>query len=202
MIQGQKVLQDGNTLEGHGITDGSTVNIIIEPDKDINLQIKLGSKEITYKANNSVCICSLKQQLIDDGIVGLPLDKFSLMISTDQEGGITEDVLLLAESLPLHLCGANDKTVINIIGGRVTVQLVNAKGNKWYKIFLKTMMINQMKQIIRSVDSVHMADVRLLMDIWLFVKRGEIYQEIDGEGPIGAILSDNDIIHFIGQIFY
>ena len=202
MIQRQKVLQDGSTLEGHGITDGSTVNIVIEPDKEINLQIKLGSKEITYKANNSVCICSLKKQLINDGTVGLPLDIFSLMISTDQKEGITKDVLLLDESLPLHLCGIDDKTAINVIVGRVTVQLVNAKGNKWYKTFPKTMTVNQMKQIIRSVDSLPMADVRLLMDIWLFVKRGEIYQEIDGEGPIDAILSDNHIIHFIGDRFF
>ena len=104
MIQGQKVLQDGNTLEGQGITDGSAVNIVIEPDKEINLQIKLGSKEITHKVNNSVGMCSLKQQLIDGGIVGLPLDRFSLMISADQKEGITEDLLFLDESLPLHLC--------------------------------------------------------------------------------------------------
>ena len=189
MIQGQKVLQDGNTLEGHRITDGSTVNIVIEPDKEINLQIKLGSKEITHKVNNSVRICSLKQQLIDDGIVGLPVDRFSLMISADQKEGITEDLLLLDESLPLHLCGAHDQTTtINIIGGRVTVQLVNAKGNNWYKTFPKTMTVNQMNKIIRSVDSIHMADVRLLIDMWLIVKRGEVYQEIEGEVPIGAIL--------------
>ena len=115
-------------------------------------------------------ICSLKQQLIDDGIVGLPLDMFSLMISADQKEGITEDLLFLDESLPLHLCGVHDKTTINIIGGRVTVQLVNAKGNKWYKTLPKTMTVNQMKKIIRSVDSLHMADVRLLIDIWLIMK--------------------------------
>ena len=202
VIQGQKVLQDGNTLEGHGITDGSTVNIVIEPDKEINLQIKLGSKEITYTVNNSVRICSLKQQLINDGIIGLPLDRFSLMISADQKEGIPEDVLLLDESLPLHLCGAHDQTTINIIGGRVTVQLVNVKGSKWYKTFPKTMTVNQMKKIIRSVDSLHMADVRLLIDIWLIVKRGEVYQEIEGEVQIGAILSDNDIIYFIADSFF
>ena len=202
MIQGQKVLQDGNTLEGHGITDGSTVNIAIEPDKEINLQIKLGSKEITYKVKRSKHTCSLKKQLTNDGTVGLPLDMFSLMISTDQKEGMTKDVLLLDESLPLYLCGIDDKTAINVIIGRVTVQLVNAKGNKWYKTFPKTMTVNQIKQIIRSVDSLHMADVRLFMYIWLFVKRGEIYQEIDGEGPIDAILSDNNIIHFIGDRFF
>ena len=198
VIQGQKVLQDDNTLEGHGITDGSTVNIVIEPDKEINLQIKLGSKEITHKVKNSVRIISLKQQLIDGGIVGLPVDRFSLMISADQK----EDILFPDESLPLHLCGVLDKTTINVIGGRVTVQLVNEKGSNWYKTFPKTMTVNQMKKIIRSVDSLHMPDVRLLVDIWLIVKRGEVYQEIEGEVPIGAILSDNDIIYFIGDSFF
>ena len=64
------------------------------------------------------------------------------------------------------------------------------------------MTVNQMKKIIRSVDSLHMADVRLLMDIWLIVKSGEVYQEIEGEVPIGAILSDNDIIYFIADSFF
>ena len=147
-------------------------------------------------------ICSLKQQLIDGGIVGLPLDMFSLMISTDQKEGTTRDVLLLDESLPLHLYGVHDKTTITIIVGRVTVQLVNAKGNKWYKTFRKTMMVNQMKQIIKSKDSLYTGDRQLLMDVWLFVKRGEVYQELDDEGPIGSVLSDNDIIHFIGDSFF
>ena len=119
------------------------------------------------------------------------------MISTDQKEAITEDVLLLDESLPLHLCGVNDKTTITIIVGRVTVQLVNAKGSKWYKTFRKTMKINQMKQIIKSMDSLYIGDRKLLMDVWLFVKRGEVYQELDGEVQIGTILSDNDIIYFI-----
>ena len=39
----QGVLQDGSTLEERDITDGSTVNIVIEPDKEINLCVKPGA---------------------------------------------------------------------------------------------------------------------------------------------------------------
>ena len=36
VIKGQKVLPEGSTLEEHRITDSSTVNIVIEPEKEIN----------------------------------------------------------------------------------------------------------------------------------------------------------------------
>ena len=44
VIKGQEVLPDGSTLEEHGIIDGSTINIVIEPEKEINLIMKLSPK--------------------------------------------------------------------------------------------------------------------------------------------------------------
>ena len=68
VIKGQEVLPDGSTLEQSGITDGSTVSIVIEPDKQINLQMTLGPKIFTFEVNNSVTVWNLKKQLIDDGL--------------------------------------------------------------------------------------------------------------------------------------
>ena len=48
VIKEQEVLPDGSTLDQHGIIDGATVNIVIEPDKEINLNIKLGPKEYSH----------------------------------------------------------------------------------------------------------------------------------------------------------
>ena len=53
VIKGQEVLPDGSTLDEHGIIDGSTVNIVIEPDKYINLKMKLGPKLFSLKAEFS-----------------------------------------------------------------------------------------------------------------------------------------------------
>ena len=59
VIKGQEVLPDGSTLDEHGIIDGSTVNIVIEPEKEINLNIKLGPKEFNQKVKNSVRVREL-----------------------------------------------------------------------------------------------------------------------------------------------
>ena len=48
VIKEQEVLPDGSTLDQYGIIDGATVNIVIEPDKEINLNIKLGPKEYSH----------------------------------------------------------------------------------------------------------------------------------------------------------
>ena len=49
VMKGHEVLPDGSTLDEHGIIDGSTVNIIIEPEKEISIKMKLGPKEFTEK---------------------------------------------------------------------------------------------------------------------------------------------------------
>ena len=67
MIKGQEVLPDGSTLKEHGIIDGSTVNIVIEPDKELNLTFILGPKQFTHKVKSSLSMRELKQQLIDGG---------------------------------------------------------------------------------------------------------------------------------------
>ena len=56
MIKGQEILPDSNTLEQSGITDGSTMNIVIEPEKDINLCIKLGPRVVTCTVKTH-CVC-------------------------------------------------------------------------------------------------------------------------------------------------
>ena len=128
VIKGQEVLPDGSTLEEHGITDGSTVNIVIEPDEELNLMMKLGPKEFTQKMKSSVRVSELKQQLIDGGNVGVKPNAFTLLIATDDNADIAADIPLLDESLPLHLCGVSDNTSIRIICGNVLVSLITQYG--------------------------------------------------------------------------
>ena len=96
MIKGQEVLPDGSTLEEHGIIDGSTVNIVIEPEKEINIKIKWGILESTRNVSNSVRVRDLKQQLIDGGTFGFK--NFSLSVCVDDNDGITEIISLEDES--------------------------------------------------------------------------------------------------------
>ena len=205
-IKGQEVLQDGSTLEECGITDGSTVNIVIEPVKEINLCVKLGPIEIECNIKSSMRMGALKQQLIDRGTVGFDLSDFSLVKSTDENGGIS----LQDDSLPLHLHGVSDNTTLKVIGLTVRVHLVTHRGQRFYKSFRKVMTINQMKQYIRSVKyffhfnpSIKIYnDPTLVADIVLFLQRGESYSKLDGETPIGTVLTNNDVVHFIEDRFF
>ena len=149
---------------------------------------------------------ALKQQLIDRGTVGFDLTEFSLVKSTDENGGIS----LQVDSLPLHLHGVSDNTILKVIGLTVRVHLVTHTGKRFYKSFRKAMTINQMKQYIRSVKyffhfnpSIKIYnDPTLVTDIVLFVQRGESYSKLDGETPIGSVLSNNDVVHFIEDRFF
>ena len=207
VIKGQKVLPDGSTLEEHGITDGSTVNIVIEPEKEINLHMSLGSWQFTYKVNNSLRMCDLKQSLIDGGTVGFALNEFQLLISIDGNDEIPDDIPLHDELLPLHLCGVGDNTRLRIICGSIMIQLIREDGERWYKTFPRNMKISQMKQALRSFDFLFHStngqpSTRFRTDVMLFLQTGNDYRKLEGEAPIGSVLSDNDVVHLIEDRFY
>ena len=103
------------------------------------------------------------------GCVRFKVKDFSLLVPRvyNHRIGFSTDVVLQDESLPLYLCGINDKT-IEIIGGRVTVKLVNQKGKGWYKTFSKNVTVAQMKQTILSTDAFFSTDEdrNLVKDVW------------------------------------
>lgn len=209
VIKGQEVLPDGSTLDEHGIIDGSTVNIVIEPEKQVNLRIKLGPKEFTHKVKSSLRLRELKQQLIDGSNVGFT--NFSLIISSSESAEITDDVPLEDALLPLHLYGVSNNSVIRIIADNIQIHLVTQRGHHWFKQFPRSMTIGQMQKAIRSVDYFFTIDpgyatfndTTLLTDILLFLKDGDSYIKLDdGEAPIGAKLSDNNVVHFIEERFF
>ena len=91
MIKGQEVLLDGGTLEEHGITDGSTVNIIIEPEKEIHVTVVFGPRRFSYRVTSSMSVRQLKQRLIDDEQVALVRSDFDLTLN----GSVMEPFLAL-----------------------------------------------------------------------------------------------------------
>ena len=147
----------------------------------------------------------LKHQLIDGNIVGFKFKDFSLLVSCVDNDGIPADIPLQDESLPLHLCGVGNNIILRVIGGRITIELVNQKGKTWYKTFSKSITVAQMKQTILSTDSLFNADEdrNLVKDIWLFMQCDDgNYRELDDEVPIGSKLSDDSVVHFIEDRFF
>ena len=189
VIKGHEVLQDGWFLIRKGIIDGSIVNIVIEPDKEISLQMKLGPKQFTHKVKSSLQVRALKQQLIDDDIVGFPVSEFQLVLSADDNAA---DVPLLDELLPLHLYRVGDNVTLKIVGMNIMVNLVNQKGSKYFYAFPKRMSIKEMKQKNRLKY-----DCDISYFSWAFLQQGERYRKLDDEAGIDDVLCDNDVVHFV-----
>ena len=219
-IKGQEVLTDGSILEDHQITDGSTINIIIEPAKEINLHILMSPMQIIYGVNNSMFTCDLKQLLVDSGVVAWALDEFQLLISSDfddvdddnendaddhdNDGDDDDDddeipsaVPLHNELLPLHLCGVGDKTRLKIVGRNITIHLMGQNGQCWHKTLSRNMKIREMKQVIHSFEWLfHSGEtsVKFRAGVILFLETGNGYLKLEGEAQIGSVLSDNDAL--------
>ena len=203
VIKRQEVLPDGSTLDEHGIIDGSTVNIVIEPEKEISIKMKLGPKEFTQKVSNSMCVRELKQQLIDGDIVGFSINEFQLLMPGVKIERITDftlpftavdndriTMLLRDESLPLHLYGMDDNTRIKIVGWSIRIQLINQKGEKCFKYFPRKMTVKEMKKEIQAKH------------ISLFLKRGTNYRKLDDEAPIEDVLFHKAVVYYIEDKFF
>ena len=172
--------------------------------------MSLGSWQLTYKVNNSVRMRDLKQSLIDDGTVGLALDEFQLLISDNGNDKTPSympphDELLL----PLHLCGLVNNTRLRIIGGSIMIQLISQNGQHWYKTFSRNMKISEMKESLRSLDFLFPSEdpygepsAKIRTDVMLFHQTENGYRKLEGEAPIGSVLSNNDVVHFIEDRFF
>ena len=195
VIKGQEVLPDGSNLEEHGITDGSTVNIVIEPNKVLNLTIKLGPKSVTYNVNSSLRVYELKQVLIDGDTVGFAPTDFTL-ICADDNHGFAANALLEDESIPLHLCGVGDNSTITIVGHSVMIKLVSQRGSVLNYAFPRSMKTWQLKQTVKTKCK-FFDNSEFLVNIWAFLQKGESYRKLQDDVTIGSILSDYDVIHFV-----
>ena len=210
VLKGQQVLPDGSILEDNQITDGSTINIVIEPAKDIALSTVMGPLITTHKVNNSMLLCDLKQLLVDNGVVAWALDEFQLLISSNDDDEndddrIYYDIHPCDELLPLHLCGMVNKTTLKIFGRNITIQLIGQNGQCWHKTFSRNMKIREMKQVIHSFQWLfHPCDTaaKFRAGVILFLQTGNGYRKLEGEAPIGSVLSENDGVHFLEDRFF
>ena len=64
VLKGQKILQDGSILEEQGITDASTVNILMDLEQCISINVKCGPKIYRKEITNSVTVRELKIDLV------------------------------------------------------------------------------------------------------------------------------------------
>ena len=114
ILKGQDVLPDCSTLQEHGITDGDTVNIVIEPDRKININVTLGPKTFTCVVKHSLSLGELKVLLISNNQVALLPREFSLakvILINDEKQHVKMNKL----TMPLHYYEVGDTSMIDVV---------------------------------------------------------------------------------------
>ena len=201
VIQAQKTQPNDTTLLQNRITDGCTIKVRMETFKKVNLRMKLGPKFVTCTVMSTWLVRQLKEHLKYIGTIGLALDDYRLVISADDNNGISHSISLEDESLPLHLYVLEDKMTLRIIREKIMVELVTQGGHHFHKPFPKSMIIKQMKQMIISISS-FFSNTEYLTDIWLFVKNRDHYHKLEEEELIGTVLLHGDVVHIVEDRFY
>ena len=79
ILKGQEILPDDSSLVHHKISDGNTINIIIEPDVTITVQVKYNSKIFGHATSCSSSVHQLKQLLYDQEQVIFPVTELELL---------------------------------------------------------------------------------------------------------------------------
>ena len=101
ILKGQEILPDDSTLVQHNISDGDTVNILIEPEQEIEVEVQCGAKIYKHKINHCMTVKQLKMMLITTKKVAFLHPQFDLVIKASN-GEIEQDEVLDDEAMPLH----------------------------------------------------------------------------------------------------
>ena len=205
MLKRQEVLQDGSTLEEQGITDGSTVNILIEPDECINVNVKCCPKTYTKEISKSMTVNELKIDLIKSNQVAFPLHQFELAKLVPKDG--SDDTgrytaKLEDEDLPLHHYGIQTHTNLTVISPFIMIKILSINGEYLYKHVQKHMTFSQLKSKILLVQGYYTFGYH---DIIMFVKRGsDTYVELDPKTKysVGEVLAEDDTLYLTADMFF
>ena len=182
LFKGQEVLPDGSTLDEHGIIDGSTVNIVIEPEKIINLAIRFGPEVFLTCVKTSMSVRSLKQSMIDNHQVVLVQGDFDLVFSAK--------ATILEASLPLHHYALTDDAALEV---RLTFLRINIEqiGTTipWSRKMPRKATVKQLKEVI-AVDICKNPRA----EISVFYKGTRKLDDVDVLGNV--MEDDHDIFYF------
>ena len=145
ILKGQKILPDDSTLAQHNISDGDTVNIVIEPEKKIVLNVQFGPQIFPIFVSTSMSIKAVKQQLINNGTVVFNHCDFDLVYSQSPSSKVKLDDTLL----PLHYYAIDGSAYISIEKTYLLVRIERVgQDGEWVKRMPKTASVGDLKKVI------------------------------------------------------
>ena len=198
LLKGQKVLPDDSALEEQGIKDGSTVNILIEPEQCISVKVNCGPKIYTKEITNAMTVKELKIELITSNEVAFHFYEFELakVVST---GGI----VVLDDDVPLHYNGVQTDTNIIVLPSHIMINILNVNGEYISKRVAKHKTIRQLK-----ADILHTKRLYTIFDYYdviMFIRIGDnTYMELDPDVhlSVGEVLVENDTLYLCANTFF
>ena len=143
LLKGQEMLPDGSTLEENGIPDGSTINIVIEPDKEINLRVRFGLEVFSWKLKTSRSVKYLKQCMIEADQVALVQEDFDLVQISYAEK------IVLESSLPLHHYALTDGVVLEVRLAFLRLNIEQVSSSiEWTRKMSRSATVKELKHVI------------------------------------------------------
>ena len=130
ILKGQEIQQDKSTLIQHNISDGDTINVVIESEKKFHFNVVFGPEKLSYNAEGSNLINDLKKTLINKNVVVFLLEDFDLQYDTFASDSMKKQVKLDL-SLPFHYYDFPENEVFSIHLVKTYFLLYITKVGKW-----------------------------------------------------------------------
>ena len=203
VLKGLKVLQDGSTLQEHGITDGSTISILKELEQCISINVICGPKIYRKEITNSVTVRELKFDLVTSNQVTFPFNQFKLVKELWTDDEVEGDDVLMAvelddEDVPLHHLGIYSEANLTVVASFIMINILNVNGEYLYKRVPKDMTVKELKTAILHSGFDY-------YDFVMFIKIGnDTFLEM---GPVanysvGELLTDDDTLYLTTDTFF
>ena len=123
ILKGQEILADDSTLVQHNISDGDTVNILIEPKQDIKAEAQCGPKIYRHDVSHTMSVKQLKTLLIERKETAFFYAHFNLVMQKTNND-IKHDQVV-DESLPLHYYTSDTSVKLQALSRTVQLKFRN-----------------------------------------------------------------------------
>ena len=197
IVKGRSILPDDSTLVEHKISDGNTVNIVIEPDKEITIDVTSGPRTFKHTINNTMTVKELKEMLIARNEVATLYRKFHLARHCSNS---KETVPIVDESMHLHYYGIDHGSNVDVVMAFIVLEIEDQTGKRKAKQFSRNTTVHQLKETIMTRICDNEVD-----DISMFVATGyNSYEILDeySKKTFGEMFSKNEVVYFIENRFY
>ena len=186
ILKGQEILPDDSTLVQHNISDGNTVNVLIEPEHDISIEVQCGPKVYKHEVNYCMTVNELKTLLIENEEVAFLYREFDLV----ENEGTEQEQILDDDTLPLHYFISDKSVMLVVLGPYLIVKSKDSLGTLRHHKVASNCTVRQLKRVIDS-NSTNMS---------MFVARGnDRYKKLDEteDTAVRKLLSEDKTVHFI-----